>query len=69
VTDPCGSERDSHALAAQAAAYYGDSQVGRILEELAIREGHSFERAAPDYRHFGTLEYALHLSWDHRRVA
>jgi hypothetical protein len=57
------------ALAQQAAAFYQESQVERFLEELALREGRSFERAEPDYRHFGTPEFALHLSWDHQRVA
>jgi hypothetical protein len=57
------------ALTAQAVAYYQKSQVERFLEELAVREGHTFARAVPDYRHFGTPEYALHLSWDHQRVA
>lgn len=56
-------------LVAQAQAYYQESQVERLLAELAIREGKRWERREPDYRHFGTPEYALHLSWDHRQVA
>lgn len=57
------------ALRAQAAAFYEESQVERFLDELALREGRTFARAEPDDRHFGTPEYALHLSWDHQRVA
>lgn len=57
------------ALVTQAAAYYEGSQVEYFLDELARREGLAFARTAPDYRHFGTPEYALHLSWDHHQVA
>ncbi|HLV98711.1 MAG TPA: hypothetical protein VKT82_08550 [Ktedonobacterales bacterium] len=57
------------ALAQQAAAFYQESQIERFLEELQAREGWSFARAEPVYRHFGTPEYALQLSWDHQRVA
>ena len=56
-------------LVAQAQTYYQESQIERLLEELAMREGKRWERREPDYRHFGTPEYALHLSWDHRQVA
>jgi hypothetical protein len=56
-------------LAQQAAAFYQESQVERFLEELEVREGQFFARAEPAYRHFGTPEYALQLSWDHRQVA
>lgn len=56
-------------LVAQAQAYYQESQVERFLEELTIGEGQAFARATPNYRHFGIPEYALHLSWDHQRVA
>lgn len=56
-------------LAAQAQVYYQESQIEHMLEELAMREGKCWERREPDYRHFGTPEYALRLSWDHQQVA
>jgi hypothetical protein len=62
-------QRHWDSLAAQAAAYYLDSQVEHFLEVLASRECCSFERSEPLSRHFGTPEFALHLSWDHYRVA
>ena len=54
------------ALAAQTAAFYKDGQAELFLEELTVQEGLHFERSAPDCRHFGTPEYALHLSWGHQ---
>ena len=56
-------------LVAQAQAYYQESQAEPMLEELAVREGKHWERREPNYRHFGTPEYALRLSWDQRQVA
>jgi hypothetical protein len=69
VTGPPGFGYDFDALRAQAGAYYQESQVERFLDELALREGRSFARATPVFRHFGTPEYALYLSWNHQRVA